>query len=337
MKALKHFIVFIFLLCGIALKGQDIHFSQFSQSPLLLNPANAGLFPADLRISALHRRQWAAVTVPYKTFSLAADAKLSAVNEKLKGLNAGILLHHDQAGDGQLTTLDARLFLGYRMALSADSIHFIRAGVMGGFSQRSIHYDKLTFDAQFDGDVFNPAYANGELFNGNRVSWADFGMGLGWDLITENSSWQAGLSATHINQPDHGFFNETVQRPVLWIFQASGALKVSEHLHLLPAILYLHQLEFREINTGAELKIRLTEENQKQNAIGFGLFHRFHDALIPSLALYLGKFRFGLSYDINTSGLKTVSHSRGGPEFSVVYMARKIKVQTQRNIICPVY
>ena len=37
---------------------QDIHFSQFSETPLLRNPALAGIFSGDVRVQAVFRNQW---------------------------------------------------------------------------------------------------------------------------------------------------------------------------------------------------------------------------------------------------------------------------------------
>lgn len=337
MRPLHYIPVVLLLLLHTVLQGQDIHYSQFAQSALQVNPADAGMFPADLRITGHHKRQWASITVPYKTFSMAADGKVAAINEKFKGFGVGLLVHHDEAGDGQLRSLDVRLFIAYRIPLNTDSVHFFRGGFMGGFSQRTIDFNKLTFDEQFDGDVFNPLSPNGETFNSNSSSWADMGFGLGWDMQQENSLWQAGFSATHINRPDQGFFTEEVRRPVLWQINTGGQLKLNESMLLLPGAIYMLQEEFREFNFGAELKVNLQQEKQQPYAIGFGIHHRWKDALIPSVALYMGKFRLGFSYDINTSPLKTVSRSRGGPEISIVYMSRKIKPIVQRSIICPVY
>jgi hypothetical protein len=67
----------IFLGCtiiGIVLTGsaQDLHFSQWFNSPLTTNPANTGFIPdADYRLGANYRDQWSPVmSVPYRTMSL---------------------------------------------------------------------------------------------------------------------------------------------------------------------------------------------------------------------------------------------------------------------------
>ncbi len=69
---------YIFITLTVSYSGfcQDIHFSQFFETPLLRNPALAGIFTGDLRVQALYRTQWNSVTVPYQTGSLNAEYKL---------------------------------------------------------------------------------------------------------------------------------------------------------------------------------------------------------------------------------------------------------------------
>jgi hypothetical protein len=38
--------------------AQDLHFSQFFETPLLCNPALAGIFTGDYRIQGVYRDQW---------------------------------------------------------------------------------------------------------------------------------------------------------------------------------------------------------------------------------------------------------------------------------------
>jgi hypothetical protein len=70
----------IALCCGLLFSAgsyaQDLHFSQFYNAPLNLNPGLTGVFSGDLRFGANYREQWASVPVPYLTFSAAFDQKL---------------------------------------------------------------------------------------------------------------------------------------------------------------------------------------------------------------------------------------------------------------------
>jgi type IX secretion system PorP/SprF family membrane protein len=317
--------------------GQDIHFSQFTWSPLNLGPQQTGLFDGDLRLHAIHRRQWAAVTVPYKTFAAGADASLNLFDPNLRMFNAGFQVNHDDAGDGQLRTLDFKGMFAVSIPLGSDSIHFFRGGLMVGYSQRSVDFNALSFDEQFNGDTWDPLAGNGENYNRTRTGWLDAGAGFAWEIRKENLRWNTGLSALHLNKPDQGFYSSEVIRPVLWQFYTGGLISLNNQLLLHPQFIFMQQEKFRAINAGAELRIALQQESGKNYALGLGLFHRFGDAVIPSAAIYWNKIRLGFSYDVNISSLRTVSNGRGGPEFSITYITRKIRSTPQRSVICPVY
>ena len=77
MKTTIHqFLVVSLLMCALQGKSQDIHFSQIFETPLLRNPALAGLFAGDVRIQSVYRSQWNSVTDAYKTGSLNGEFKL---------------------------------------------------------------------------------------------------------------------------------------------------------------------------------------------------------------------------------------------------------------------
>src|ERR1700750_2272151 len=56
-KYLYHTILAL-LLAGQAANAQDIHFSQFFETPLLRNPALAGIFTGDFRVQTVFRDKW---------------------------------------------------------------------------------------------------------------------------------------------------------------------------------------------------------------------------------------------------------------------------------------
>ena len=79
------FYILITFTISISGYSQDIHFSQFFETPLLRNPALAGIFKGDLRVQGVYRTQWGSVTVPYQTGSVNAEYKLpiSSTNDFL--------------------------------------------------------------------------------------------------------------------------------------------------------------------------------------------------------------------------------------------------------------
>jgi hypothetical protein len=68
-------IVLLLLLYSLSAKGQDIHFSQFFETPLLRNPSLAGIFKGDIRAQMVYRSQWNNITDAYRTGSFNVEFK----------------------------------------------------------------------------------------------------------------------------------------------------------------------------------------------------------------------------------------------------------------------
>ena len=96
-------ILFILLLCQLSAHAQDVGYSQFYDQPLLRNPALAGIFEGDVRVTASYRNQWESVTVPYRTYSLSAEYKtpFHALLSENSTVTFGLQLMRDVAGTSE--------------------------------------------------------------------------------------------------------------------------------------------------------------------------------------------------------------------------------------------
>ena len=75
MKNIKLFVSFFILNSALSISNaQDIHFSQYNETPSLLNPALTGTQYV-IAASAIYKDQWRSVTVPYKTFGASYEMK----------------------------------------------------------------------------------------------------------------------------------------------------------------------------------------------------------------------------------------------------------------------
>ena len=136
------------VLLSFQLKAQDIHFSQFDQSYLNLNPGLTGQFDGNYRLNANYKNQWSAISEPYRTFSFAADARSPL--KKYKNIHLGVLLFNDDAGVGGLRTTQFSLNVAYYYALNKDSSLSLNTGVQFGLISRSINFEDLSFDQQYN-------------------------------------------------------------------------------------------------------------------------------------------------------------------------------------------
>ncbi len=328
----------LFMLISAPVFSQDIHFSQFQSSPLNLNPARTGLFDGDIRFVGNYRNQWKSVSEPYRTFSFSGDMKLNSISGPLNGFGTGLVVFHDKAGDSELSTLNIALSFSWtRMLDGADGRHAITLGTQIGFYNRSINFSKLTFDEQFNGDIFDPNYANTESFDGDNHSYPDLSLGAVYTFkISDNTYLGAGAGLQHLNRPDDSFFGESVKVPVRLQADIKLDAKLSEKIDIIPTLLYQDQSSFNELVAGASLRFHLNNKPGKLYNFYAGGFVRTKDAIILSAGLDYNYLNVGFSYDINTSDLDRASDGKGGPEISLIYIIKKVKPLNTKPP-CPVY
>ena len=122
--------------------GQDLHFSQWFNSPLMTNPANTGFIPdADYRLGANYRNQWSSVmSEPYQTMSVWGDAQVfrDRIENGWMGLGGAIL--KDDAGASTLTSTEIYGSVAYHQMVGYASL--ITLGFNAGLYQQADQYDE---------------------------------------------------------------------------------------------------------------------------------------------------------------------------------------------------
>jgi type IX secretion system PorP/SprF family membrane protein len=315
--------------------AQDIHFSQYNNSPLNLNPAQTGMFKGDIRFVANHRNQWKSVSEPYRTFSGSVDMAVS-YSEKQQH-SGGLLFNSDQAGDSKLGTMQFMLSYAYSRFLDGENKHALSFGLQAGIAIRSISYSDLTFDEQFDGDGFNPQAGNTENFENDGHSYPDIGAGFAYSFAPgPKFRIGTGLSVQHLNKPSDSFFDKDVKLNPRFQYDLKADGDLTDRISLIPSLLYMGQGSFRELTGGASVRLRINQKPGRNYAFYLGCHLRQADAIIGSAGLDYNSLHVEASYDINTSDLERASNNRGGFELSAIYIITKVKPQAAKPP-CPVY
>ena len=119
MKSKMHYILFLGLVVGmLQSNAQDLHFSQYFNAPILVNPANTGFNPDnDYRIGANYRNQWGTVGTPFRTMSVWGDAQLFTGKFENGWMGVGGALYRDAAGSGNLLNTSAYASVAYHQML----------------------------------------------------------------------------------------------------------------------------------------------------------------------------------------------------------------------------
>ncbi|KIC95540.1 PorP/SprF family type IX secretion system membrane protein [Flavihumibacter solisilvae] len=335
----KYIVLVCLLISGITGYGQDIHFSQFYEAPLLRNPSLAGIFTGDIRVQMVYRDQWNSVTNAFRSGSLNAEYKMP-VGRGDDFITAGLQFLFDRAGTVSLTSTHVLPAINYHKALSSEKNMYLSVGFMGGLVQRSIDRSKITSDNQFVGGAFNPAVDNGETFASPNYHYFDaavgssFNMGFGREL--ENSLF-FGVAYHHLNRPTNSFYrnaNEALHPK--WVVSGGTKFNVSDQAFFNLQADYSNQGNANEVIGGAMYGYKIGDPEMPDYTLHIGAFMRFRDALIPAIKVDYDPFSIGLSYDVNVSQLKTASQGRGGFELSVTYIGFLDRDNSSRyKVICP--
>lgn len=325
MRHIKHTFIIIGLVLITQMSfGQDVHFSQYYNAPLLLNPAMTGLISEDLRVSTNYRNQWGTVTAPYETMAVSADFSI------LKGflyddfVGVGLMIMNDKAGDLNLRNTQAQLSLSYSKALNGDGTQYITAGVQGGVVQQAFDANALLFDSQFNGSIIDPSINSGEVIDRPNFFYGDLSAGLAWYYVpSDDYSFYFGIAMAHLNRPNISFDSSEEDRlKSRTTVHAGMEFPFTESLSFVPQIVLINQGPHTETTVGSLLKFSAHPDygqDYKQTAVYIGSMFRLGDAIIPMLRFDFNEFSVTASYDVNTSTLSNASRGNGGFELSLAY------------------
>lgn len=333
-----YLVIALFLMPVFKAWSQDIHFSQFYNTPGNLNPALTGVFGGNMRFIGNYRSQWESVPVPYQTLSGAFDTKLFHPRlGKYSFLGLGLIFNHDTAGDADLSLSQ----LGANLALTrqlSDAV-FATLGVQLMTGQRAVHPEQLTFEEQWNGDIFVPTSSNNEFFNNNSkgLSSISSGLNIHYQKDGTRTQFNSGIGIFHLNQPNASLTGtQGVRLPLKLIPHFISTFQVSPQLDVRLNAIYTKQSSYREIVGAAALRYHLSTDKNKELAVQGGIGVRLQDALIPSVELQVRNWTAGLSYDINTSDFKSATQRRGGPEIFLQYIIWKVQPPKEYKA-CPIF
>lgn len=309
----------LLMLLFTKVNAQDIHFSQFMNSPLLTNPANTGFIPdADYRVGANYRDQWASIPVPYKTYSVFGDAQLFRNKLETGWMGIGAVLLRDVAGSGNLTSTKGYVSLAYHQELGYSSL--LSAGFNVGFANKKVDPASLHFGDQYvwNGKFFEASVPTSDNFNSATATYLDIQAGLNYAYFpSENAYINAGFSVMHLNSPKETFFSTgNNQIPRRYTAFLNGSFKMSDNVILNPNAYASFQAKAREILAGANAHYNLSGDGEKQ-LIG-GLYYRFGDAAIVMAGFQLKTTSITFTYDATVSSLKNYNGSKGAAEISII-------------------
>jgi type IX secretion system PorP/SprF family membrane protein len=330
-KMLQNVVVSCLLLQAGVVFAQDVHFSQYNETPVLVNPALCAV-AYDMRFILNYKSQWKSIAAPYKSYG--ASGEFAFKHKKLttkSHFTTGFVAYNDIAGDGNFNSLHLGLMLGTVIKTGPSSK--ISMALTGAFNQRSINASKLTWDSQYNGYKYDPNLA-GEQLPDNRFIFGDFGAGFNYHYArseryisaADGHRFDIGFSAFHVNVPFYSFYGNTgEQLHIKFVQHANFAFALPQvQSNIIPSYVVMVQGSQIEIMGGLMFRYVMEDGSVhsgsvKPMALSVGGFYRARDAFSPQVLFEYDKYALGVSYDVNLSGLTPFTKTRGSLEISLRY------------------
>lgn len=329
---MKKIFLFIAISCGFNVTAQDIHFSQTAETPLLINPGATGVYNGWERVQINQRNQWLGASTQFSTSSLAFDVNfLKSERGNNAHLGLGMFFYNDIGGDSKFGTQSGALSLSGILPVGGG--HTLSAGIQTGFANRSADLSRVFFENQINGNVFDASLSNGENGNINNFKYLDVSSGIYYQYDSDQSTFrrnnkmkfELGGAVYHVNQPSfkyagipfdrlyskfvfHSAFSKDIQGTD-WAYDIS-AIQFIQGPHLETILGGMGRYRF---STGSKVT-----GFSRDAYIGFGMYMRLKDAIIPRLNVDWKGMKFGLSYDFTVSKLRK-AYKGGSLEFSLSY------------------
>lgn len=335
---MKRYLTALFVFSVFFVYGQDIHYTQFYNAPLVANPANTGIFNGDKRVNLSYKDQWSSVPVPWRTFSGSYDMKFYPKNSKDHFFSGGLLFNYDRQGDSQLSLTNFNLSGSYTRVLNENNLFTV--GLLLGYATRGFSSETLTWDRQWDGRVFDQTLPTGEPnLNADRVTFFENAIGVNYRWQRDSrTKLDIGVGAYHFIEPDVAFLldpGDEIKLPKRITLSGVGSFQVAKSLDIQLQGLGHFQGPYREYIVGGLGKFYLDNTPGSEWQLHVGVNYRTKKALAPTVAIQYRNMYFAANYDIGLSEFES-EHTGGSLELHFRYIwadppsPRKVKV-------CPIF
>lgn len=321
----------LFIISSMKTKAQDLHFTQYTNCVQLYNPALTGQFEQMMKGTLLHKRQWRNVGGGYTTSGFDAQYKLlSLFNDNYTGF--GILVLQDEAGKADMKTFMLKADVAYHLVASSSDL--LSAGVQLGYEQRSLNFEGLAWDSQYNGVNYDPTLDDKERFIATKRGFIDLGVGFNWKHKGKRR-FNMGYSLFHSGQQITMVARGDDKLKIRQVLHASK-FKKYKYFEVKSDLFIQRQAGAMEVVLGTTFDYRIGGDSKYTNVktssgIKAGCFYRFKDAIHPFLGFeYKRSVGISIGYDVRIAKMPNISKRAGGPEIAISYLGspgrRRMKI-----------
>lgn len=331
-KPILHTVLILFIgMLGVStMNAQDIHFSQFYQSPLMLNPALTGHMPGKFRINGMYRRQWPTITsgrAVYETPMVGFDMNLLRSKKQFNSLGLGISLMNDRNSGGLLNNVEVMVSGAYHLDLKKNMKSYLSAGLQLGVINKRLDAEGILFGDEIDPDGMATMQTM-EVFANTSIFMPDFRFGLVYaGFPSYKTRYKIGVGLYHLLQPSETFVDIPNKLPLRFVVHADGRFG-GNRFGIEPKLLFQTQARAMELVGGLLFDIKIVNKAslylggdlRADGSVDGGIGIDAGNAII---GLRIDDWDVGFSYDFNISDLSNATGGRGAIEFSLLKMFRR--------------
>jgi type IX secretion system PorP/SprF family membrane protein len=310
----------LFLSLGLiqskAIWAQNIAFSQYQLAPVQANPAFI-LNSNQTRVIFNYRSQEIAAGQSYVS-PMISVIQPWIKNDRRRAAFALSFLQ-DKTGEGGILTTSGGLgTLAFNFNLSPKSLKqhqvYLGLGVQGGYFQRRVNPDALTWASGWNGTIYDPNEPLNEGVLSANAAFPIFNAGTTLYLADScaNTKGFIGINIQNVNRPNVGFFGEKVQQPMFLSIMAGYNIYDRNNITIQPNVRWVRESQTNQIRAGvlAYYKFANAGGALEGGNIGLGAWYDENGAAIASLEFNQKSFFAGFSYDLGaTSNIKTLGNA----------------------------
>lgn len=351
MRKIFFLTAFATIFCLSDLSAQDKHFTQYFAVPTLTNPALAGAFRGRYRMGIVRRDQWRqSLDEPYNTFAGGVDVRFDTDHKKKvsDAVGVGLSFFNDQVDDTGFRTTQMALTSAYHKALDESGLHYLSLGGSIAINQRSVNYENLTFEDQYNG-VGGYTLPTGENLPENNFAFFDMAFGINYTFSPNHRTvFYLGGAMHHLLEPNVSFLAANPDIDIAipeenklyrkYTGLIAARFPAGEQLFIIPRAIIQIQGPHVTVNAGSNVRIAMGDYTPFALHVG-GWARPVRnadssislDAVVAMVGIEFDNLLFGFSYDLNLDDLALSGPRRSSFEISVAYLGNF----ENEEILCP--
>ena len=323
-------IIILFVTAHTAI-AQDPIFSQSNYVQETLNPGFSG-FEDNERIYAgvLSRLQWPSIDLNLTTQYAFVNKSFDYGPSLGFGIGLNAIWQSETFNNYNYFQINAN----YAHRVNLDGGWFFRPGIEVGVGSKSNQFGNLTLADQININTGEISSVSVDPLSNNTRNryFVDFSTGIVFEKEEFNGiTYWFGASVKHLNRPNISFVEgEKVPLNIFYSIHGNYRFPFMNDYSIMMTANYMQQGQYNRFDIGSLFQVNqfLVGLTAATNPARNGDKSHLLTSINAFLGLEYTEFRFGLSYDMNTS---KIGNTKGVYEFSLTYLSRCRRCNTDRG------